>query len=789
MSATTQDYRTLSVTTPLGKDQLLLAKFEGTEQISGLFRFELEMWSEDHALKAIDLVGKGITFSTLLADGTERCFHGIVSRFFAGVKRDELRAYRAEVVPQLWQLTQTTDCRIFQNQSVVEIIKAIFADHGLTDFKTSGISGTHSPLEYCVQYRETDFAFVSRLMEQEGIFYFFQHRDGGHTLVLGDSNSAFQVCAEAEVEFSWLGGSQSRVNRITDWEHRYEFRPGRWTQSDQNFIDHPAGTAKIPFNHLKTSTDSKLKISGSSQFEKYEFPGRYPDKATGTSYTQIRMEAEEAGFDQVAGSSRCASFSPGTKFKITSHDCPSEDNTTWVFTRVTHRAEEGAPYRRTSGDGELIDTFENQFLCIPQDVPFRPLAETPKPVVHGSQTAVVTGPPGEEIWPDQYGRVRVQFFWDREGERDAESSCWVRVQQSSAGKGWGAMFLPRVGQEVVVSFLEGDPDRPLITGVVYNADQMPAYVLPDNKTRSYVRTNSSAGGEGFNELRFEDLAEKEQIFLHAQRNLDTRVLHDSMEHVLNDRHLIVGHEGDGGPVGNQYEKVMVNKELHVLGNQSEKIDGDVFWTIGQADTEGGNVDRIIAANLTELIGGNKDLTLAGNQTTAIEGTVSLSVAGDRKTAIDGGEHLEVTGVRNTKLGGNESLSIGGGMAIKTGDGYSLNAGGDLNEKIGGNAAIVAGSNAHIKGGAAVVIEAGSQLTLKVGGNFVVIDASGVSIKGAMVNLNSGGSAGSGSGASPESPEAPEAPDAPAEPKPAVPTLPTEADDTISGAASIPGSLS
>ena len=788
-STSTQSQRTLQLTTPLGDDVLLPAKFEGTELISGLFRFELEMWSEDHGIVATDLVGKGVTLSTVNADGTVRYFHGIVSRFAAGVRRDTLRAYRAELVPKLWQLTQTTDCRIFQNQSVLDILGAVFADHGLTDFSTAGVQGTHPEYEYCVQYRETDFEFISRLLEHEGIYYYFTHSADGHQLVLGDSNSAFQNCADAEVEFSWASTPQTRVNRITDWEHRYEFRPGRWTQGDRNFIDHPAGTAKTPFSLMETTIESKLKISGSSSFEKYHFPGEYADKAGGTDCTRTRMEAEEAQFDQVFGSSRCVSFRAGTKFKLTGHDCPQEDNTTWILTSVTHRLEEGAPYRHSTPEDDLIDTCENRFVCIPQDVPFRPQPVTPRPRVYGSQTAVVTGPPGEEIWPDKYGRVKVQFFWDRVGQRDADTSCWVRVQQSSAGKGWGSMFLPRVGQEVVVSFREGTPDRPLMTGVVYNSDQMPAYTLPDNRTRSYMRTNSSAGGEGFNELRMEDLAGSEQIFLHAQRNLDTRVLNDSMENVLNDRHLTVGQDGDDGPVGSQYEQVQVNKELHVLGNQTEQIEGNVIWTVGRGAAEdGGNVDRIIAANQTELIEGNSDLALLGNETTAIGGDASLSVAGDRKEAIAGDDNLSVTGNRNVHTGKNESLDVGGGMAVATGKGYSLNAGGDLNESIGGNAAIVAGSNFHLKGGSAVVIEAGSQLTLKVGGNFVVIDASGVSVKGAIVNLNSGGSAGSGSGASPEAPTKPAAPAEPGEAQLASPTVPTAADDAETGTASIPGSL-
>lgn len=786
----TQDHRTLTLTTPLGPDKLLLAGFSGTESVSELFHFDLEMWSEDSGITPESLVGKAVGFQVALSDGSFRFFHGMINRFSAGAVRDELRFYRAEVVPHLWFLTRTTDCRIFQSKTAVEIIETVLKEYGLTDFKTAGIKGKPPKREYCVQYRETDFDFLSRLMEEEGIFYYFQHEKSKHTLILADDNSAFVDGGQKEVEHTWSTSDQPRVSRITNWEHRYEFRPGKWAQTDYNFIDKPAATGKTPSKHLLTTADTSLKLTGASKYEKYDFPGPYEKKPDGTTYTKTRMQEEEAGYHQVVGSGRVAPFGAGTKFKIVQHATASENNKTYVLTQVHHRAQEGAPYRGTVGPGEIVDDYENRFIAIPQEVPYRPQRTTPKPGIHGSQTAVVVGPKGEEIWPDKYGRVKVQFFWDREGVRDEKSSCWVRVQQASAGKGWGTMFIPRVGQEVVISYLEGDPDRPLITGVVYNSDQMPAYALPDEKTKSYIKTNSTKEGEGYNEIRFDDLAGEEQIFMHAQKDIDVRVLNDSREHVINDRHLVVGIDGDDGKVGSQYEQVFQDKELNVKRNQTEHIEGNFTWTVGLGEAEdGGNVDLTTELNKTETIGGNNDFHLTGDQKNLIEGNVSTTIGGDRTEEVTGDASLAVVGARSAEIGSDDSLGVAGNILQSAGGGLSLETGADLDQKIGGNAALDAATNVHIKGGTAVVIEAGSQLTLKVGGNFVVIDASGVSVKGAMVNLNSGGAAGSGDGASPTAPQEPAAPETPEDAELAKPTVPDEADDSTTGMKSAPDSLS
>ena len=493
MSAPTQERRQLELITPLGKDVLFLASFSGSEEMSRLFSYHLEMVSTKDHIPPKDIVGKRVSFRVLLADDTPRWFDGYVSRFCAGSRETGMRRYEAEVVPWLWFLTRTTDCRIFQNKSVPDIIEEIFGDLGFSDYETSEIKGKHEPWEYCAQYRETDFEFVSRLMEQEGIFYYFRHEQSKHTLVLADQKGAYKDCPEKEVEYEHSRGTQARADQITSWEHEYTYTPGKWAQTDYNFIDHPHRSETTPAKLLMTNQQSTVKLDKISKYEIYDYPGEYQTKGVGEEYTKIRMEEDEVPYDVVDAASRCKTFAVGHKFTIKKHDCKSEEGNSYVITSIRHSATE--PPQSGGGEG-VEEDYSNSFTCIPDSVTFRPERITPKPVIQGAQTAVVTGPAGEEIWPDKYGRVKVQFNWDREGERDENTSCWVRCMQSSAGKGWGSMFIPRIGQEVVVTFLEGDPDRPLVSGLVYNADQMPPYPLPDEKTKSYIKTNSSKGGDG-----------------------------------------------------------------------------------------------------------------------------------------------------------------------------------------------------------------------------------------------------------------------------------------------------
>lgn len=696
-----QATRALKIATPLGEDEVQLTSFSGEEELSRLFQFHLQLISMNPAIKGPDIVGKNVTFAVEGGDGQPRCFNGFVRRFTGGDENIKgVRSYDAYIVPWLWFLTQTADCRIFQEMTIVEIIEQIFNEYGFSDYRTSDVKGEHPKREYCVQYRETDFNFVSRLMEEEGIFYYFLHEDGKHTLVMADSAGAYATCEESSVDYPGDEQMSSAIkSHIQSWLHSYEFRSGGWSHTDYNFM--------TPKASLMANEKTLMGYDNVKAYELYDYPGEYPEKAAGKSLARVRMEEIEADHDLVVASSDCKSFTPGGRFKIAKHRTKAEENKEYVIRRIRHQANEGSYETGAGGDGF---EYTNDFECFPADITFRPARMTPKPIVNGCQTAVVTGPPGEEIYPDEYGRVKVQFHWDREGKRDQNTTCWIRCRQDVAGNQWGFMAIPRIGQEVVVDFLEGDPDSPLITGCVYNADQMPHYQLPAEKTKTYIKTNSSKGGDGHNELMFEDKAEAERVYIHAQKDMDVRVLNDSKERILANRHQIIGQDEDGTKSGDQREMVFQDKHLNIKRHHVEHIEGHMQLRVGEGEADdGGNLDIAIEKRKAERIGGDNHLVVKGNHNEKIDGGVSSTV------------------------GGNCHTKVGGSIAQEAGSMGEI----------------------HLKAGMKVIIEAGMQLSLVGPGGFIDIGPAGISISGVMVNINSGGSAGSGSGCSPESAMEPE----------------------------------
>jgi len=696
----TQQNRLIAIETPLGADALLLQGFTGHEAISQIFKFDLDLLSENHTIAFKDIVGKNVTIRVTLAHDSERYFNGFVSRFAQSGSDARFTHYQMEVVPWLWFLTRIADCRIFQEKTIPDIIKAVFGSRGFKDYRFS-LTSTYEPREYCVQYRETDFNFVSRLMEQYGIFYFFEHENGKHTLVLADSESVHQSCPEqATAHYNLTVGGLDADDVITGWHMEQELRTGKYSLTDYNF--------ETPSANLMTNEPTVVNVGGNSAFEIYDYPGEYLNKSQGKNLAAIRMQEEEADHLVVSGSSVCRAFTTGYKFDLQDH-YRDDMNASYILTEVQHIASVEGSY--TVGDEATGEHYSNHFNCMPASVPFRPPRKTPEPFVQGPQTALVVGKSGEEIWVDKYGRIKVQFYWDRLGQKDEKSSCWIRVSQPWAGAGWGAMWIPRMGQEVIVDFLEGDPDRPLITGRVYNAEQIVPYSLPDNQTRSTFLSRSSKGGgtSNFNEMRFEDKKGSEQIFMNAEKDMDLRVEEESREFVGANRHLIVK--------ANQQELVEGDTHGHVKGKHFEKIEGDMSLEIN--------------GKQMQKIGGDQSIELDSDQKEKIVGNLSLQVGKDQKTQI----------------GGNVSLQVGQSR----------------NEKIGQTHAMEAVQTIHLKAGQTVIIEAGMQLSLKGPGGFVDIGPAGVTIQGTMVLINSGGSAGSGPGASPDSPQDPDATTDPKDP--------------------------
>ena len=499
----TQLNRMIAISTPLGGDVLLLRVFQGTEAISSGFHFTLDLLSENDAIDFSLIVGKNVTVRIACGDGTSRYWNGYISQFTQKIRETVLTAYRAEMIPWMWFLTLRTDSRIFQNMKAPQIIEDVFIRAGFHDFEWR-VEGDFRLREYCVQYQETDFAFVSRLLEDEGIFYFFEHDNGKHTLVLADQTSAHRECpGQPTAYYAHSSGGLWPDDRMIEWSVQESFRTSCVTLNDYNF--------KEPEKNLAVSVD------GDNPFEFHRYPGGYTSKGEGGALAEICAEELHAGVKVGSGKSVCRAFRAGYRFALQGH-YRSDFNQSYILTKVQHSAIEGGYDVGAGMPSKQASVYSNEVGCIPSSVLFRPQQRTIRKLIEGCQTATVVGPQDEEIFTDEFGRVKVQFHWDRVGASDEKSSCWIRVAQSWAGKGWGAIMIPCTGQEVVVDFLEGNPDRPIIVGSVYNADQTPPYALPDEKTKSTLKSNSSKGSGGFNELRFEDAKGQEQIFLHAERN-------------------------------------------------------------------------------------------------------------------------------------------------------------------------------------------------------------------------------------------------------------------------------
>jgi type VI secretion system secreted protein VgrG len=806
----------MEIFSPLGPDQLFMTGFQGPEGISQLYTFRLQAVALNETDIPFDqLIGQRMAISLLLPDQRKRYFSGIVSAAAQG-RRDQLfTLYEFDIVPQLWLLTRKARSHIYQHITVPDILKDLF--QGLdVEYR---ITGTWEPRDFCVQYRESNFNFASRLMEEEGIFYFFRHGENGSTMVVSNTPSSHPDVPEpTKAIYDELEGGRRSEDRIFGWTKRQEMRSGRYTLRDHCF--------QVAHKYLEASDtiqesvqvgriNHRLKVGGNDQLELYDYPGeyagRFDDVGRGGAdtaknleslftdnqrTTEIRMQQEAAPSVVVRGASNCRQFVSGHKFTLERHfsgDGP------YLLTTLEHSATHPSSEWRSGGSGQGF-TYSNTFTAIPVGVPFRPPRVTPKPFVQGTQTALVVGPTTDEIFTDKYARVKVQFHWDRRGKHDGDSSCWIRVSQAWAGKQWGLLNIPRVGQEVIVDFLEGDPDNPIVIGNVFNADQMSAYGLPDNKTRSWIKTSSTPGGDGHNEIRFEDLAGVEQMFMHAERNMDTRVENDSMENVGMDKHMIVGgghsrgkggggapSNGSGGPPaagggappsapasgaspqggggtpppgggggegggGNLLEKILNDKFLQVLNDQIGKIFGN------QEHMVQGNQDAVTGGNKAERVKGNDDQLVNGNRTMKVEGDQDETVKGTRKILVETDDHLHVKGERKEKIDQDHHRTTGGELrdtvekdaylhvkknrVEKTDDSLYVLVGKEAVNQVAKNYTLATGDEIFLNS-MKIVLEAAQELTIKAPGGFVKIDQSGVIIKGSEVRINSGGDAGSG----------------------------------------------
>ncbi len=738
MTNIAQKHRLVSVESPLGEDVLVFGRMTASEELGRLFQFEMELFSERTDIKLAEVLGKSMTVrmelpqelpqwqkinpsrgATRAADSRvelrqelpqelppvqrSRYFNGFVTRFsFLGMRGPHYGIYRATLSPWLWFLTRTADCRIFQNQKVPEIIRNIFSEHGLTDFKYR-LSDDYRQWEYCVQYRETDFDFVSRLMEREGIYYYFIHENGKHTLVLADDCDSHDTFAgyEQVPYFPPDAHDHRERDHLFEWAIHLAHQPGAYALNDFDF--------KAPRKSLR-AVSSMPKDHARSNFEIYDYPGEYTEPDDGNAYARIRLEELLAQHEIMRGRGNAAGLAAGYRFGLT--NCPRVDqNREYLIVSAVHELESDA-YETGVESAGTGKPYRSQIAAIDARQPYRSPRITPKPVVRGPQTAIVVGKAGEEIWTDQYGRVKVQFHWDREGRKDENSSCWVRVSHPWAGKGWGAVAIPRIGQEVIVDFLEGDPDQPIITGRVYNGANMPPFPLPAGAVVSGIKSNTHKGS-GYNEITMDDTAGKEKLNTHAQFDMTTTVEHDQTTTVKNNRSTSV--------VVNDALSVDANRAVHVKGKLSETIDS------GQEVTVSSGYKETIAGGATSTISGGLASTVNGQWESAVNGHLKETVSAGEEQGIAGGKKLMVAGGFTEQVAGERSMTVDGPIKQSASGTIDIHADGAGTYTSGASLKLaVAGSVVEITPGA---------ITISAAGSTIKVDAGGVSISGPKISLN------------------------------------------------------
>ncbi len=717
-----QQKRKLRVTTPLGEDVLLLRSFSGTEGISQLFGYRLEMIAESKTKVAFDAVlGEKVTVHLQLPDESETHLNGLCVRFAQSGRDDTFTVYEAEIVPDVWKMTRKAQSRIFQRKTVPEILAKVFEGF---DVEWSLIA-KYEPRDFCVQYRETDFNFGARLMEEEGIRFYFKHSDGSHKMVASDNAGQHpDLPGEKSFVYEELEGGTRDDNRIWAWTKEQEMRPGKYLLWDHCF--------ELPHKHLDAEATllasvpvgketHKLTVKGVDKLEIYDYPGEYAQRFDGINAgggeqaselqkifsdnrrtVGIRMDEESTPAVVLRARTNVKHLAAGYRFEVTRH---FNADGAYVVTGVRHEASYGADYR-SGKDAPL--TYENEVTCIPAAMPYRPRRSTPKPVVQGSQTAVVVGPSGEEIFTDKYGRVKVQFHWDREGKNDQDSSCWVRVASSWAGRQWGAIQIPRIGQEVVVDFLEGDPDQPIVVGSVYNADMMPPYTLPANKTQSGVKSRSSLGGKpaNYNEFRFEDKMGSEEVLLHAEKDLLVEVENDETRDVGNDRKTTIHHDCTTTVENDRKTTVQGNQTGTVQGNRTDTIQGDDSETVAgqQSLTVARDRTKTVSLNETINVGTNESLTVGGSLSVTSGAALSVTVGGSTTISSTGAVTISSAGAMSVQAGGTVSVTVGGAATVSVGGAATINAGAAVSVNAGGAIALNAATVAVTAG--AITLTAG-----------------------------------------------------------------------------------
>ena len=724
--AYTQVGRMVAIDTPLGTDQLLLDAVDIHEGVNGLFTIRADAKSQRDNLQAGDLIGSSVDFTLQLKDGATRAWNGFVTDLHEGsLTTRGTRNYALTVRPKLWLLSQKSDCRIFQDQTTPQIIETLCAEHGITDFDLR-ITGSPPPQHYSVQWNETDLAYLLRRMEEDGLFYWFEHAAGKHTFVVTDHVSGYRPSTEPQPRYAQASADR---DRITDWRRQFSFTPGRRAGRDWNFetMQSPSGTQS-----------SFASVPGNASQELYEFPGRFLDNQAGEAMMKNRIQATETGFETVDAQSTLRTLAPGQT--ITPQDVAKPAN---VFEQQVVVAIRHAISNPSYESGSGQPAYDNSFSVIPAKTPVTPHRSQSRPKIVGSQIALIAGPSGEEIHTDQYGRVKLTFPWDRRAKGDGSDTCWVRVGQPWAGGTWGHQVIPRVGMEALVSYQDGDPDRPLVVALVPDPTNAVPYSLPDNKTRMVFRSNSYKA-TGFNEMTFEDKGGQENMFFHAQKDHTTKI--------ENNQTLSVG--------ANHSNYVGQNQALTVGANQTQEVGQSLNLTVGAVGAGAMGLMAPFAGMAAQTAGmlGQALSAAGGGGMAALGGMMPglassaigmLSGAGqqaqqnvgngpsprpDAGTALaSAGGALgqaaqalfQLPGMMNTTVGAMRTDHVGIAHAEQVGTSRVTNIGSTAIENVGKAKGLTVGEQYNIEVGKTMTITVGDALSIVVGQSSLTLTKEGV----------------------------------------------------------------
>jgi type VI secretion system secreted protein VgrG len=714
---------------------LLLETFQGKETLGTPYRYDLTLLSEDHDIPVDKVLGQSLTVHLKLDSGDTRFFNGIVTYFGkVGLSMNHTR-YVAILNPKLTLFDYARDCRIFFGQHAPALVTDVLAQRGFTDVESGALKADYRLREYCVQYRETDFNFIQRLLEEEGAYYFFKHEKDKHTLVLADSATAHaKVPGYESVHYL-----PKERKQIRDEEHFWSLSVAGSLYAGKFTVVRGYDYAKARPSATLVEMKTSLAPQPGSDFEDYDYPGGLSEKPDADAEAMVRLEGDHVGNTLIEVDGNTMGLGLGNLVTLKKPTFLDGDfNPFWdeadfkkEYLIVSATYSISVNQYETGEVAESDEPFKATYSLLDSQSPFRPRRSATKPRIEGPQTALVVGPAGEEIYTDKFGRVKVQFDWDRLGKHDEKASCWVRVAQVWAGKQWGAMHIPRIGHEVMVEFLDGDPDRPIITGRVYNADNMPPYELPANKTQSGIKSRSSKGGapSNFNELRFEDSKGKEEVYLQAEKDMNILVKNDESRSVGHDRMKKVGHDETSAIKGNRTEEVDKDETITIHGSRSETVDKDESITISGGRTEDVSKDESIT------IGGARTLSVGKSEDVSIGGARSETVGGAHTLSVGKGQTISISATRQVNVGKADELTVGAGRK----------------QTITGDDQVTVSKKILFDGGDEIMLKSGdASITLKKDGTIILkgkdvsITASGkinakasgdVIIKGSKVSKN------------------------------------------------------